>query len=43
MIIIIIFEREDFIKIESNTKFAKIRIANLKPVHFYCRDAVYFI
>ena len=25
-------EREDFIKIESTTKFAKIRIANLRPV-----------
>ena len=27
-------EREDFIKIESTTKFAKIRIANLIPIHF---------
>ena len=27
-------EREDFIKSESNAKFAKIRIANLKPIYF---------
>ncbi len=34
---------QKIMQIESNTKFAKIRIANLKPIHFYCRDAAYLI
>ena len=33
---ILFSEREDFIKTEYNAKFAKIRIANLKPIYFIC-------